>query len=270
MEESMLDSAKKSGLKGKHAAGLALRSSAVLEDTHFSFAGQYATFLNITPQEVPEKYKEIVASQFNARSLFYMKSKGILEEEMAMAVACQNLIPAKASGVLFTSHFDPEQGEVILINALWGLGKWVVDGTISPDLYLLDKNTGQIIRQKISQKQKQLTAVRAEGLLREEPVPESLQDAALFESRTTDHPLEMGRFIGNPFQTPPGRGVGPRPGRPPVCPSNAEFEGLTKKSKRKKSSNSFPGSIPSSWKEGRSGLLGSGPGRSLKSGPMMI
>ncbi len=176
MEKILVDSANKIQAEGKHGLGLALRSSALLEDTHFSFAGQYATFLNITPQEVPDKYKEIVASQFNARSLFYMKSKGLLEEEMAMAVACQNLIPAKASGVLFTSHVDPEYGEVVLINALWGLGKWVVDGMASPDLYLLDKKTGQIKGQKIPRKPKQLIAVPEGGLL-EEAVPEPLQDS---------------------------------------------------------------------------------------------
>lgn len=177
MEKGILESAQHLGSGGETGTGLALRSSAVQEDSQFSFAGQYATFLNITPQEVPDKYKEIVASQFNARSLFYMKSKGLLEEEMAMAVACQNLIPAKASGVLFTSHQNPEHGEVVLINALWGLGKWVVDGTISPDLYLLDKKTGQMIWQKISQKPKKLTIGR-EGFLQEETVPEALQGMA--------------------------------------------------------------------------------------------
>jgi pyruvate, water dikinase len=181
MEREILDSAAKIQVEGKQTTGLALRSSALLEDTHFSFAGQYATFLNITPPEVLDKYKEIVASQFNARSLFYMKNKGILEEDMAMAVACQNLIPAKSSGVLFTSHVDPEHGEVVLINALWGLGKWVVDGTISPDLYLLDKKTGRKIQQKIAQKTKKLTT-GDKGLLKEEPVPEAFQEMACLNS----------------------------------------------------------------------------------------
>jgi pyruvate,water dikinase len=176
MEKEMMDSVNKIQAEGRQGEGLALRSSALLEDTHFSFAGQYATFLNISPKEVLDKYKEIVASQFNARSLYYMKSKGILEEDMAMAVACQHLIPAKASGVLFTSHIDPEYGEVVLINALWGLGKWVVDGTASPDHYLLDKKTGQIKGQKIPRKPKQLIAVSA-GRLQEETVSEPLQES---------------------------------------------------------------------------------------------
>jgi pyruvate, water dikinase len=181
MEEILVDSANEIQAQRKHAAGLALRSSALLEDTHFSFAGQYSTLLNITPQEVPGKYKEIIASQFNVRALFYMKSKGLLEEDMAMAVGCQNLIPAKASGVLFTSHADPEYGEVVLINALWGLGKWVVDGMASPDLYLLDKKTGQIKDQKIPRKPKQLIAVPGGGLV-EETVPESLQESPCLDS----------------------------------------------------------------------------------------
>jgi pyruvate,water dikinase len=177
LEREILDSVNKIQAERRQGTGLALRSSALLEDTHFSFAGQYATFLNISSQEVLDKYKEIVASQFNARSLYYMKSKGILEEDMAMAVACQPLIPAKSSGVLFSSHVDPQHGEVVLINALWGLGKWVMDGTISPDLYLLDKKTGRIIQQKIAQKLKKLTAGER-GLLIEEPVPEAFQEIA--------------------------------------------------------------------------------------------
>ena len=174
MEDAILAWARKIGANGKTSSGLALRSSAVLEDTHFSFAGQYATFLNIAPEEVPLKYKEIIASQFNARAIFYMKSKGIPEEEMAMAVACQKLIPAKAAGVMFTSHFDPAYGEVVLINGLWGMGKWVVDGVVSPDLYLLDKSNGRLIKQQISDKTKMLICGQGPGL-KESSVPDSLQ-----------------------------------------------------------------------------------------------
>ncbi|MEW6185311.1 MAG: PEP/pyruvate-binding domain-containing protein [Thermodesulfobacteriota bacterium] len=175
LEEELLSSAARIRIEGQQAGGLALRSSAVLEDTHFSFAGQYATFLNISPQEVPEKYKAVLASQFNARALFYMKSKGILEEELAMAVACQTLIPARAGGVLFTHHHDPQEGETVLINALWGLGKWVVEGAISPDLYLLEKKSGRLIQEKISKKTKQLI-VGEDGLLGEYPVPGPRQE----------------------------------------------------------------------------------------------
>jgi len=176
LHKEILQTAQKLQKKNGGSSGLALRSSSVLEDSHhFSFAGQYATFLNLQPEEIPSKYKEIVAGQFNARSLFYMKSKGILEEETAMAVVCQILIPARASGVLFTSHEDPEKGETVLINALWGLGKWVVEGTVHPDLYLLDKQSGRILLQRPARKTHKLQAKEGGGLM-ETSVPQPLQE----------------------------------------------------------------------------------------------
>ncbi|MBI5605330.1 MAG: phosphoenolpyruvate synthase [Deltaproteobacteria bacterium] len=201
LEAAIMTSARKIGALGESSSGLALRSSAVLEDTHFSFAGQYATFLNIAPEEVSSKYKEIIASQFNARALFYMKSKGIVEEEMVMAVACQNLVPSKSAGVMFTSHFDPAYGEVILINALWGLGKWVVEGTVSPDLFLLDKTTGRLIKQQISKKTKRLTAGQGNILL-EEAVPESLQESPSLNPNQLATLWKWARLLESHFHHP--------------------------------------------------------------------
>jgi pyruvate,water dikinase len=201
LEEKISESVHKIRVKGETPSGLALRSSAVLEDTLFSFAGQYATFLNISPKEVPEKYKEIVASQFNARSLFYMKSKGILDEDLAMAVACQVLIPARASGVMFTRHHDTERGETVLINALWGLGKWVVEGAISPDQYLIDVQTGRLVQQKISKKQKQLT-VGKDGHLGEYPVPDPLQEAPCLSPGHLARLWEWANLLENHFGQP--------------------------------------------------------------------
>lgn len=201
LEQAVADSAQRSSITKRGRVGLALRSSALLEDSHFSFAGQYATFLNIPAEQILTKYKEIIASQFNSRAIFYMKNKGILEEEMAMAVSCQNLIAAQASGVLFTSHFDPQGGEVILINALWGLGKWVVDGAVSPDIYLVDKNTGQLVRQRISKKMKRLMAEK-ENALMEEQVPESLQESPCLTTEQLKTLWEWARLLEAHFQHP--------------------------------------------------------------------
>ena len=52
---------------------LAVRSSAVGEDSEFSFAGQFATLLNVDAASLPEHYKEIVASKFTSRAIFYWK-----------------------------------------------------------------------------------------------------------------------------------------------------------------------------------------------------
>ena len=81
---------------------VAMRSSAVGEDLSLTFAGQYATYLNVAASELVNRYKDIVASLFTPRALFYYKNKGFKEEEMAMGVAVLPMIDAKASGVLFT------------------------------------------------------------------------------------------------------------------------------------------------------------------------
>jgi pyruvate, water dikinase len=180
MEDALRTSVEKLMGRQSRSAGLALRSSAQMEDGQFSFAGQYATFLNVFPREVTSKYKEIVASQFTAPALFYLKNKGLIEEEIAMAVFCQEFIRAKASGILFTAHPDPDHGETVLVNGLWGLGRLAVDGTASPDLYLLDKKGGSLIRQEISTKERMLVP-NPEGGVQEQPVPEVLSTQACLE-----------------------------------------------------------------------------------------
>ena len=68
------------------------------------------------------RYKDIVASLFTPRALFYYKNKGFKEEEMAMGVAVLPMIDAKASGVLFTRQPEAADQDAVLINAVWGLG----------------------------------------------------------------------------------------------------------------------------------------------------
>jgi pyruvate, water dikinase len=201
MEKAIADAVERLVGRREASPALALRSSAILEDSHYSFAGQYATYLNIPSEDIAARYKEIVASQFNARAFFYMKNKGLVEEDLAMAVACQELIPAKASGVMFTSHFDPKFGETVLINALWGLGKWVVDGTISPDLYLLGKNTGETVRRQIPEKTKRLTA-GADNRLVEEAVPEALRSQPCLDTDLLATLWQWSRTLENHFRHP--------------------------------------------------------------------
>lgn len=128
---------------------VSVRSSALHEDGEFSFAGQYATFLNVPSGSVVPKYKEVVASLFTPRALFYCKTKGFSEEDMVMAVGVLEMIDAKAGGVMYTHDpNDPGNGTVI-INALWGLGKPVVDGTAAPHSYIVARETGAVLEQKI-------------------------------------------------------------------------------------------------------------------------
>ena len=88
-----------------HPLAVSVRSSAILEDGEFSFAGQYATFLNVPERMIPQRYKEVIASLFTPRAIFYYKTKGLSEEELVMAVGVLKMIDTKTAGVMYT--MDP-------------------------------------------------------------------------------------------------------------------------------------------------------------------
>jgi pyruvate,water dikinase len=151
---------------------VSVRSSAIREDSEFSFAGQYATYLNVPGDLILQKYKEVVASLFSPRAIFYYKTKGFSEVEMIMAVGVLSMVDAKAGGVMYTSDPNDPSVDHIIINAIYGLGKWVVDGTITPDLYMVSRHPeGVIIDKRISEQERMLVCGRP-GELEEVIVPE--------------------------------------------------------------------------------------------------
>ncbi|MCL2341056.1 MAG: PEP-utilizing enzyme [Proteobacteria bacterium] len=156
---------------------VAMRSSAVGEDGDISYAGQYLTLLGVTRSAIGEAYKSIIASLFSARSLSYRSSKGVYDENLAMAVACLKMVDSRASGVLYTRHPYDITNEHILINAVWGLGPYAVDGVITPDVYTVTKDAERILLEKtVAPKPVQLV-LNASGGVEERPVAEDLQNA---------------------------------------------------------------------------------------------
>jgi pyruvate,water dikinase len=150
---------------------VAVRSSAVGEDTDYSFAGQFATLLNVNAARLPEHYKEIVASKFTARAIFYWKYQQFSVNELPMAVGVLAMVPSRASGIMFsTDPHDPEAGNMI-ITAVWGLGKYGVDGRISPDIYAVSRSPGHRVEERrVAAKTKALVC-RPEGETTEIDVP---------------------------------------------------------------------------------------------------
>jgi pyruvate,water dikinase len=153
---------------------VAMRSSAVHEDSALTFAGQYATLLDVGADEVISAWREVVSSQFTARALFYFKAKGLIEDEAAMAVACMEMVEARAAGVAFSINPDTGDTTQAVIDAAWGLGKYVVDGRVSADHFIVDKETGQVLRERIADKPVMLVAAEGGGT-REVLVEEELR-----------------------------------------------------------------------------------------------
>jgi pyruvate, water dikinase len=133
---------------------VAVRSSATAEDLpDASFAGQQETFLNVKgTDDLVDKTIKCWSSLFTPRAIYYRNQKYFSQEQVLISVGVQKMVNAKAAGVIFT--LNPVTGEPnqIFIEANWGLGESVVSGSVTPDLYIMDKQTLKIIDKKIAKK----------------------------------------------------------------------------------------------------------------------
>jgi pyruvate, water dikinase len=122
---------------------VAARSSATAEDMpEASFAGQQESFLNVTGTDaLLAACKKCLASLFTDRAIAYREEKGFEHMKVALSVGVQKMVRSDlaGSGVLFTLDTDSGFPDVVLINAAWGLGENVVQGTVNPDQYTVFK-----------------------------------------------------------------------------------------------------------------------------------
>ncbi|MFH1437356.1 MAG: PEP/pyruvate-binding domain-containing protein [Pseudomonadota bacterium] len=159
---------------GRPGATFAMRSSAIGEDSRLSFAGQYETVLNVTGSSILEAYRSVLASKFSPRAIYYYMSHGLSESDLAMGAACMIMVDAAASGVVYTRDpVRPDSGAMI-INSIFGLGKYVVDGRLTPDVFLVSRDDGSILESRIAVKKVRLVMRPGEGVA-EEPVPPAEQ-----------------------------------------------------------------------------------------------
>lgn len=152
--------------KAGHDLHVSMRSSALGEDTkNASFAGQYRSVLNVGRENLILSYKEIIASKYSVPAISYRLNKGFRDEDIIMSVGCMTMVEAKAGGVMYSADPGNIRHECIIINAVWGLGKPVVDGSMAPDLFILSKKDPKIIlKSKISAKGQQLVSGALEGI----------------------------------------------------------------------------------------------------------
>ena len=148
---SIIKAYEKLGGKLKHAL-VAVRSSATAEDLpDASFAGQQETFLNISGEATLIEHVRLAwASLFTPRATFYRAEKGFDHLKVGIAVPIQKMIQSDVSGVMFT--IDPVKNDKtkIVIEAIYGLGELIVQGTVTPDRYQVDKNNYRILEKHIN------------------------------------------------------------------------------------------------------------------------
>jgi pyruvate,water dikinase len=164
LEEAILQAYRKIEEKLGKAPCMALRSSAIGEDSELTFAGQYLSALNVLPRKLISTYKYILASLYTPRAIFYRLNKGIREEDIAMSVGYLEMIESMVSGVIYSVDPSGLRGDNVIINAVRGLGPYAVDGTVNPDIYIVARGNYTVIESKISQKGVQLVSDPKGGL----------------------------------------------------------------------------------------------------------
>jgi pyruvate,water dikinase len=162
----------------KDPADVAVRSSATAEDLpEASFAGQQETYLNVTGEEaVLDACRRCYASLFTDRAIRYREEQDFDHMDVALSAGVQQMVRSDigSAGVIFTLGTETGFPDVVVINAAWGLGETVVQGTITPDEFRVFKprldreGASPIIRKRIGRKQKKIVYAESGGETTEE------------------------------------------------------------------------------------------------------
>jgi pyruvate,water dikinase len=144
---------------------VAVRSSATAEDlAEASFAGQQSTYLNIEgEQAVLRAVQDCWASLFEDRAVVYRRQIGFDDSAVRIAVVVQAMVQADRSGIMFTVNPVTGDRDGMIIEAIMGLGEAAVSGTVTPDMYLLDKASREIQQREIAEQEKQLVRATSPG-----------------------------------------------------------------------------------------------------------
>ncbi len=180
----------------------AVRSSAIGEDSQNSFAGQFSSILNVPTNRILEKYKEVVASKYNARSMLYQRMKKIRIEDVNMSVGVMEMTHPLCSGVMYTTDPAKPDNREIVISAVWGLGQLLVEGVISADMFVIKRETGfPLVKREIAQKEVCLKWREGGGVRHAMVSKENCRRACLNESQLREL-VEMGLKIESCFNSP--------------------------------------------------------------------
>ncbi len=149
---------------------VAVRSSAVGEDSALSFAGQYRSELNVPLKRAVEAYRRVVAGKFTPGAIYYLLSHSLAEADTPMSVGFVEMIDAEAAGVVYTRDPVDAAEDVLVIQAVRGLGATLVGGRVSPDVFRVSRSDRSILESRVAAKPVQLVAQPGGGV-RETAVP---------------------------------------------------------------------------------------------------
>jgi len=160
---------------GLKQAYVAVRSSATAEDLpDASFAGQQETYLNVRGEaNVVNRVRDCWASLFTPRAIFYRQKHRFDHFKVGIAVPVQKMIQSQVSGVMFTVDPVTNDKNILVNEAVWGLGELIVQGQVTPDYYRVDKKTLKI--NKIEVHKQKIQLIKTRGKTMKVAVPKNMQ-----------------------------------------------------------------------------------------------
>lgn len=117
----------------------AVRSSAFGEDGDLSFAGLHDSFVQVPAAGILEAVKKVWASLYSPEALAYRRRMGLIGEEAAMAVLCQEVVASRASGVVHSLDLEAPDSDGLVIYAYPGLGRSVMEGEVALDRFVVER-----------------------------------------------------------------------------------------------------------------------------------
>lgn len=130
-----------------------VRSSATAEDLGAaSFAGQHGTYYYVDAAHLLKMVKQCWASLWSAPAVSYRATHGIDDASVSMAVVVQEMIESDVSGVAFTANPVTGARDEVIIESSWGMGAAIVDGRVTPDRYVVERDGLGLREQRISDK----------------------------------------------------------------------------------------------------------------------
>ncbi len=147
--------------KKSKAKYVAVRSSATAEDSKIdSWAGELETYLNTTKENLIENIKKCWASLYSPRAIFYRFKRNLNKKPVSVAVVVQKMIQSETSGVCFTVHPVTKDKSQMVIEAAWGLGEILVSGKITPDTYVIEKDSFNILDTNVNSQEKMIARAK--------------------------------------------------------------------------------------------------------------
>jgi pyruvate,water dikinase len=203
VQEAITSAYRELGAKVKPGVRVSVRSSALGEDAvGTSFAGQYRSELNVSPEALVEVYKEVVASKYGLPAITYRMTREIRDEDIAMCVGCMAMVDAAAGGVTYSRNPMDIRDDAIFINSVWGLPKSVVDGSVDPDLFVVSRGNPPVVLKKTTgRKDRIFVCYPDEGVCRLEITPARSEAPSISDDQAVSL-AEMAVKLENYYRVP--------------------------------------------------------------------